>query len=65
MIPETISATIYDGKNIFACLHEFVCTPYGFWCHKCDHLRYELPIAPTKDNRRLYFFPANAIQATS
>jgi len=56
---------IIDAKKQFACLHEYLALHYGFLCHKCDHLRYELPVT-AKNGESLVFFPLafNAAQKT-
>ncbi len=49
-----------DASKQFKCLHEFIALPYGFLCHKCDHLRYELPVT-AKNGESLIFFPSLGI----
>lgn len=47
---------VIDATRIFSCQHEFVALPDHFICHKCDHVRKELPF--TAEMRKgLIFFP--------
>lgn len=43
-------------SHVFTCLHEFVAFPDHFLCHKCSHVRKELPFAHGM-KKSLLFFP--------